>query len=146
MHTNLVSYFTCPSLKVIETLSTIAQNPLVSSIALPVFGTLGAVSGIISGYEIGQTVVLRARSQWNPSLARPAALLVSSVAIAIFSPPVIATSIAVAILGAFILGACRGYLKNEKGDPTQKQSGIAPANFLEIENPSLDDVAQLLWG
>jgi len=146
MHTNLVSYFTCQSLKVIETLSTIAQNPLVSSIALPIFGTLGVASGIISGYEIGQTLVLRARGQWNPSLARPAALLVTAIAIAIFSPPVVATSIAIAILGAFILGACKGYLKDEKRDLAQKQTGITPANFVAIKNPPSDHAAHLIWG
>lgn len=138
---------------------TIQANPIVQT-AQPVIGTLGVILGAISGYEIGHTAVQRARGLWSPSLTRPVILLTAAVALGICASPYVAIAIAVATVGAALLGAFSACF--EKKTPTelsfdeyQEVIGPIPSGvqitsgislFLDTENPTQQDVSEMIWG
>lgn len=136
---------------------TIHSSPTVQA-AQPVIGALGVILGAISGYGIGHTAVLRAKGLWSPSLTCPVILLTAAIALGICSTPYVAAAIAIAIIGAALLGAFSACF--EKKTPVglsfeeyQKAIGPIPKNielidpdqFLAIENPAQHDVSGLVW-
>lgn len=114
---------------------TIHNDPAVQT-AQPAIGALGVVLGAISGYQIGQVIVLKARGLQHPSLLRPASFLTATVALLVFSTASVAAAIAASTLAAAIFGACRaGFEKQEQRPLNSDLLDKAKPSF-ETEKPN----------
>ncbi len=139
------------------TLAAVQNYPVVVA-AQPAIGVVGSLLGVISGYEIGHTSILKARGHWHPSLVRPVVLLVGALALTIIAFPQAAITIGVCTIAAAIFGAIKaGFEKESSGkmnfDKYQQVYGnkpddvnlITPNQFNLLGNPTKKDVCCLMW-
>ncbi len=139
------------------TLASIQNSPVIIA-AQPAIGVVGSLLGVVSGYEIGHTSILKARGLWHPSLVRPVVLLIGALALTIIACPQAAITISVCTIGAAIFGAIKaGFEKGAAGnmdfEKYQQVYGnkpvdvklITPTQFNLLENPTKKDVCGLMW-
>lgn len=138
----------------------ICKSPILEA-AQPAIAALGILFAGISGYEIGHTIVLKAKGQWHPSLARPVILLTATVALAalsIVSTPYVAIAIASVAALAFITGAIRAHYEKGSAENLDFQSfqdkfgamppkviPQSPKEFLKLDHPTQNDACNLVW-
>lgn len=138
----------------------ISESPVVAA-AQPAIIALGVVLSAVSGYEIGHTLVLKAKGQWHPSLARPLVLLTAATALAILSmaaTPYAAIAIAGVAALAFTVGAIRAHyekgsaqnldfqlFQDKFGAMPPKVKPQSPKEFLELDQPTQKDACNLVW-
>lgn len=134
------------------------QKSCIKSVAQPVLAMFGVIFGVISGYEIGHTTVLKARGFWHANLYKPAIYLTAALGLAVLSASSLAAVLAVATISSVALGALNAIFENGSvgkldfdafqkiyGNKPAEISLISPNEFSKIAKPTQKEAGGLVW-